>query len=151
MPYISNKNNRRDELEPIIKLIGQLDILGDEISSKENTLKIVKMMLNLNVEVNGDLNYILYAVCKRYVKPSYNNYKKYLTKLTYSNSNFQLIGDIPEILYGFYFNYIYGSPEAEQNKRISNLAGELDFCAKEIYRRLITPYEDEKIKENGDV
>jgi hypothetical protein len=29
--------------------------------------------------------------------------------------------------------------------------GELEACKLEIYRRIVAPYEDEKIKENGDV
>ena len=68
---------------------------------------IVEGMNEIGVQANGDLNYILYAFCKRYVKPSYNNYK--------------------------------------------NFCGELRQCATEIERRIIGPYEDEKIKENGDV
>ncbi|MFX1588571.1 MAG: DUF6899 family protein [Promethearchaeota archaeon] len=32
-----------------------------------------------------------------------------------------------------------------------NLMGELEMCKQEIYRRLAAPYEDIKIKENGDV
>lgn len=59
------------------------------------------------VQPNGQLNYVLYAFCKRYIGPSYNNYK--------------------------------------------NFCGELRQCATEIERRLLGPYEDEKIKENGDV
>jgi hypothetical protein len=59
------------------------------------------------IKADGDLNYVLYAYCKRYIKPSYNNYK--------------------------------------------NFRGELRECADEIKRRLLDPYEDEKIEENGDV
>ena len=84
MPYISNEKNRRKDMDKIVKLMGEL-----------------------NVKANGDLNYILYAFCKRYTIPSYNNYK--------------------------------------------NFIGELDCCAREIYRRLIAEYEDEKIYTNGDV
>jgi len=69
--------------------------------------QIVDSMDVLGVQANGDLNYILYAFCKRYVKPSYNNYK--------------------------------------------NFCGELRQCATEIERRLLGPYEDVKIRENGDV
>jgi len=29
--------------------------------------------------------------------------------------------------------------------------GELEMCKQEIYRRYVAPYEDKKIKENGDV
>lgn len=69
--------------------------------------EIVQLMLDLNVKVDGDLNYILYKFCKKAVKPSYNNYK--------------------------------------------NFIGELNCCSKEIYRRLVAPYEDLKSNENGDV
>ena len=68
---------------------------------------IVSRMVQAGVEANGDLNYILYAFCKRHVTPSYNNYK--------------------------------------------NFCGELRQCATEIERRLLGPYEDTKIEENGDV
>jgi hypothetical protein len=59
------------------------------------------------LEPDGGLNYFLFALCKRTVKPGYNNYK--------------------------------------------NFVGELRSCATEIERRLLGPYEDLKIEENGDV
>jgi len=31
---------------------------------------------------NGNLNYFLYALCKRTISPSYNNYKNYMAELT---------------------------------------------------------------------
>jgi hypothetical protein len=68
---------------------------------------IVELMREKDIKADGDLNYILFAYCKRYIKPSYNNYKNY--------------------------------------------CGELRQCATEIERRLLGPYEDLKIKENGDV
>ena len=69
--------------------------------------KIVSLMCESDVRADGDLNYILFKLCKRVVSPSYNGYK--------------------------------------------NFCGELRQCATEIERRLLAPYEDEKIKENGDV
>lgn len=68
---------------------------------------VVDMMEWADVKADGDLNYILYAFCKRHVGESYNNYK--------------------------------------------NFCGELRQCATEIERRLLGPYEDRKIGENGDV
>jgi hypothetical protein len=68
---------------------------------------VVKTMADADVRANGDLNYILYAFCKRHINPSYNEYK--------------------------------------------NFCGELRQCATEIERRLLGPYEDTKIEENGDV
>ena len=58
MPYIKNENNKRDYMD-----------------------KIVELMAEVGVKVDGDLNYILYAFCKRYVKPSYNNFKNYCGEL----------------------------------------------------------------------
>ena len=69
--------------------------------------QIVDMMDDWGIQANGDLNYILYAFCKRHVRPSYNNYKNY--------------------------------------------CGELRQCVTEIERRILAPYEDTKIIENGDV
>lgn len=69
--------------------------------------EIVNLMYDNELLVNGDLNYVLYAFCKRCINPSYNNYKNY--------------------------------------------CGELRQCATEIERRILAPYEDKKIQENGDV
>ena len=68
---------------------------------------VVDRMKVVGVKANGDLNYILFAFCKRYIKPGYNNYK--------------------------------------------NFCAELRQCATEIERKILAPYEDLKIKENGDV
>jgi hypothetical protein len=70
-------------------------------------LDLIIEELGNTVVVDGDLNYILYALCKRHVEPSYNNYK--------------------------------------------NFCGELRQCATEIERRILAPYEDQKIEENGDI
>ena len=82
MPYI--EQDRREELEEILWQMREKDIAAD-----------------------GDLNYLLYAFCIRYVPESYNSYK--------------------------------------------NFIGELRQCAAEIERRILAPYEDLKIEENGDV
>jgi len=138
MPYI--KMSYREPMNIIVEYIGRLDILGDASNHYEEIESIVKLMDNSGVDVNGDLNYILYAVCKRYVKPSYNNYKKYLTKLNLLNE-----GDLPLLLNRFYCVY------ANNNVKKENFYGELDCCKREIYRRIIAPYEDKKIEENRDV
>lgn len=43
--------------------------------------KIVRMMDLEFVKADGDLNYILFAFCKRHVIPSYNNYKNFCGEL----------------------------------------------------------------------
>ena len=56
MPYV--KQERRDTLDKIV------DHMADHLL------------------VDGDLNYVLYAFCRRHVMPSYNNYKNYIGELT---------------------------------------------------------------------
>jgi len=36
-------------------------------------------------------------------------------------------------------------------KRLNELVGVLRCCSLEFYRRVVAPYEDKKIKENGDL
>lgn len=55
-------------------------------------------------------------------------------------------GDLNYILYKFCKYFI--SPSYNNYK---NFCGELRQCATEIERRILAPYEDEKIIENGDV
>ena len=43
--------------------------------------KIVDLMYKSGVEANGDLNYLLYAFCKRHVPASYNEYKNFCGEL----------------------------------------------------------------------
>ncbi len=43
--------------------------------------KVVKQLLRSGVTVNGDLNYVLFAFCKRHITPSYNNYKNFIAEL----------------------------------------------------------------------
>ena len=68
---------------------------------------LVEHMGDVPIQVDGDLNYLLFAFFKRCVPMTY-----------YSTKNF---------------------------------CGELHQCATEIERRLLGPYEDKKIEENGDV
>jgi len=55
-------------------------------------------------------------------------------------------GDLNYILFKFCKHCI--KPSYNQYK---NFIGELEECATEIRRRILAEYEDEKIKENGDV
>ena len=55
-------------------------------------------------------------------------------------------GDLNYILYYYCKNFI--SPSYNNYK---NFIGELNECVTEIRRRILAPYEDKKIKENGDI
>ncbi len=80
------------------------------IKSKRPMLNnIVALMIKEDIKADGDLNYLLYLFCKKYVKPSYNNYKNFLGEL-----------------------------------QVAEMSAE-------IRSRLLAPYEDKKIEENGDV
>ncbi len=68
-----------------------------------NTALIIRFMTEMEVKVDGDLNYILFKFCKYYTG---------------------------------------------KRKRFSRM---LRNCALKIEKKLLAPYEDEKIKENGDV
>lgn len=43
--------------------------------------KIIKLMYEKDIKANGDLNYILFAFCKRYISPGYSNYKNFIGEL----------------------------------------------------------------------
>jgi len=44
--------------------------------------KIVAVMVEENIQANGDLNYILFKYCKYHIPESYNNYKNYCGELS---------------------------------------------------------------------
>ena len=56
MPYI--KQNRREDCDLVVKLLKEIHLRAD-----------------------GDLNYILYKFCKEAVDPSYNRYKNFIGEL----------------------------------------------------------------------
>jgi hypothetical protein len=143
MPYIENKANRRIILDKVVEHIGTtFNILGTDLTKDyAYHQECVQLLLDLNIEVNGDLNYLLYALAKRYVKPSYNNYKTFLSKLSLHGE-----GDLPIIL--MYLNKELTEWEITTT---DNIEAELECCKLEIYRRLVAPYEDKKKEENGDV
>lgn len=59
------------------------------------------------------------------------------------------IGDINYIITNILRLYI--SIKGKKYSTCNDLVGVLDCAKMELYRRIIAPYEDEKIKENGDV
>lgn len=61
-------------------------------------------------------------------------------------ANITADGDLNYILYKFCKDVV--KPSYNNYK---NFCGELHQCATEIERRLLGPYEDTKIKENGDI
>jgi hypothetical protein len=78
-----------------------------------------------DVKPNGDINYILFKCCKYHIKPSYNNYKKFMSEIYEAAELCGLVA----------LDYKYEFKESAEWIRI----------------KLLTPYEEEKIVENGDV
>jgi len=60
--------------------------------------------------------------------------------------NIQADGDLNYILFKYCKDHY---PHSYNN--LKNFCGELRQCATEIERRILAPYEDKKINENGDV
>jgi hypothetical protein len=89
MPYI--KKDRRTEIDCIIDL-----------------------MVEKGIKADGDLNYILFSFAKRFVKPSYNNYKNYIGELN------ETVTEIRRKLLGIY----------EDEKIIEN--GDIPFYSHKI-------------------
>ena len=55
--------------------------------------------------------------------------------------NYRLTGVIRE----------YFKLNGESYRMFNDVVGALEACKLELYRRIIAPYEDQKMKENGDV
>ena len=58
-------------------------------------------------------------------------------------------GDLNYVVTVMIDNFINWKGETYEN--LNSMIGALECCKQEYYRRIIAPYEDEKIKENGDV
>jgi len=44
--------------------------------------EVVDYMISKGVKDDGKLNYILFKLCKKIIKPSYNNFKNYIGEIT---------------------------------------------------------------------
>jgi hypothetical protein len=58
-------------------------------------------------------------------------------------------GELNYIFSWYIEDYVAGNGLSYQT--INDVLGALDGASKEFYRRIAAPYEDQKIKENGDV
>lgn len=136
MPYVLQE--RRPALDPIVEALVEANLTTEgmtqlliRIEGYINTLgkipsEYVPVLAALTIakaEPNGDLNYVLFKYAKYHIKPSYNNYKGF-------------IGSIHK---------------AMEQVVLKVYIDEYREAAAEIRRRILGPYEDSKIKENGDV
>ncbi len=145
--------------------------------ARPNLDRIVYYMVDSKIRIDN-LSDTLFGFCKEQVKPSYNNYKNFIGELrqcaaeierrrlpskkksifkvypeimrvairnvilTMSEIGVKADGDLNYVLFKFCKYHTGG------RKRFCKA---LRGCALEIERELLAPYEDEKIKENGDV
>jgi len=139
MPYV--KQERRPALDKVIDELVKLNRQSGDITlfllklsrsqikgfgTQEKRLeKALTQALYSKVEPNGDINYILFKYCKYCVKPSYNNYKSFMGEIYTALSLFDI--------------------------RSRSYIDEYREAAEWIRIKLLTPYEEEKIIENGDV
>ena len=145
MPYVLQE--RRPALDPVVEAMVKIDLTMNDITKFLTTLGGITPDTSLTVfpkyqialkaayfaeaEPNGDINYILFKYGKYHIKPSYNNYKAYIgaihqAKDQISSSKSLLASSV---------RYVDEYRESAEWIRI----------------KLLTPYEEEKIIENGDV
>ena len=63
-------------------------------------------------------------------------------------------GELNYVLTSIVKDYIFSNPETDYQanyQRFNDAIGALEGCKLELYRRLVSPYEDAKIEQNGDV
>jgi len=80
-----------------------------------------------------------------YIKPEHRPFMDEIVE-EMANKSVHVDGDLNYILYKFCKYHV--KPSYNNYK---NFIGELRQCAAEIERRILGPYEDVKIEENGDV
>ena len=155
MPYI--KQERRDQVKP------ELDCLKGRIKNYEDMCMHVEVIAhdyayqtNQNdklfkitdfIVCDGDLNYILTSLIWSFLdeNPGYTNHRRVYSFLEKLKLNFivNFRNDTDHFLHGSCHGY-EETPALEVIGVISNII-------QETYRRKTAPYEDLKIKENGDV
>ena len=138
MPYV--KQERRPALDRVVEELVRLEISNDEITdilriisgqmwlvNMDSYMSLFNIIKEIEVKPNGDLNYILFKYARYHIKPSYNNYKRYLGAIQ------RAVDWLKLNKYAYEYSYEYAEAIAE------------------IRRRILAKYEDEKIIENGDV
>jgi len=141
MPYV--KQERRAALDEVVSELEKVELNGLNLhnflillvrqsapKAAEELRPALKKAIKVDVEPNGDINYILFKYCKYNIKPSYNNYKNFMGKI---------------------YDVIHHLILMENKTDYNNYVDEFREAAEWIRIKLLTPYEEEKIIENGDV
>ena len=144
MPYV--KQERRPALDEVVNELVKVSLKPRDLEffldglkfkqgkftstylNKSDLKKAIDKAYEHQVKPNGDINYILFKYCKYHVEPSYNNYKAFM-------------GEIYNAMDSSHAYYVVGR----------NYRDEYREAAEWIRLKILAPYEEEKIKENGDV
>jgi len=138
MPYVLQE--RRPALDKVVAEMAKIDfrswdlvILLNTLADKEPAcehndkfIPIIEAAKEARVKPNGDLNYILFKYCKYHVEPSYNNYKRFI-------------------------GFVYRTISQEYFGPWDPWSDELREVAEWVRIKLLTPYEEKKCIDNGDV
>ncbi len=110
-----------------------------------------------DVKTAGDLNYLIF----KYAKTRFTNYQSLNDIIAdieecikYFSTDYNIDNNIDNILYisnNKIFRICHTRRPFDSKLSDKDIIGALRCCELEIYRRLAAPYEDLKIKENGDV
>ncbi len=142
MPYVLQE--RRPDLDLVVEEMAALELMTNDIEGflicigaesgrdrrfilTDKFRSILEVMSVANIRPNGALNYILFKYGRYHIKPSYNNYKAYIGAIYKAMSKLEHVGGHDDFV------------------------DEYREAAAEIRRRILSPYEDNKIKINGDV
>ncbi len=145
MPYITQE--RRLDLDPVVDAMVKIDLTMNDITKFLVTLGgltpgilptyfpkyriALKASYFAEAKPNGDINYILFKYGKYHIKPSYNNYKAYIGAIHQAKDTLN--------------SQKYVGPS------VMRYVDEYRESAEWVRMKLLMPYEDQKIKENGDV
>jgi hypothetical protein len=108
----------------LISYLGEYSSVGKLTGYGPWLQEFISLASEVDLQPNGDINYILFKYCKYHVEPSYNNYKKFMGVVYWG------------------MDYVSGNPSWRDEFR---------EAAEWIRIKLLTPYEEKKILENGDV
>ena len=119
--YVSNLATLNFSTQELTELL--LCLSGSLWFSERNAITVLASNMRENVLPDGSINYVLFKYAKYHIKPSYNSYKNYM-------------------------GAIYEAIERTIDRKYKN---EYREAAEWVRIKLLTPYEENKLIENGDV
>jgi len=82
-----------------------------------------------------------------YIKPAIR--QEFLAEADILGERIQDVGELNYVLTTIVMSYL--NKDVKNYARLNGILGVFEGAKQEFYRRVVAPYEDEKIKQNGDV